>query len=75
MDKLIKILKDINPDIDYENEKALIDDGFFDSLEIMSIVMDISENLHVEIDADDVTADNFNSVESMWKLISKYKEY
>ena len=41
----------------------------------MSIVMDISENLHVEIDADDVTADNFNSVESMWKLISKYKEY
>ena len=29
MDKLIKILKDINPDIDYENEKALIDDGFF----------------------------------------------
>ena len=75
MDKLIKIWKDINPDIDYENEKALIDDGFFDSLEIMSIVMDISENLHVEIDADDVTADNFNSVESMWKLISKYKEY
>ena len=75
MDKLIKILKDINPYIDYENEKALIDDGFFDSLEIMSIVMDISENLHVEIDADDVTADNFNSVESMWKLISKYKEY
>lgn len=74
MDKLIKILKDINPDIDYDIETALVDDGFFDSLEIMSIIVDIGDVFDIEIDAEDVTPENFNSVENMWQLIVKYQE-
>ena len=72
-EKLIKILKDINPDIDYEKEKHLVDDGIFDSLEVMTIVTEFEERFHVEIDPDEVIADNFNSVEMMLKLISKEK--
>ena len=32
MEKLLAILRDIDPDIDYENEKHLIDDGLLDSM-------------------------------------------
>ena len=31
MDKLLEILKEIRPDVDFENETALIDDGILDS--------------------------------------------
>lgn len=70
-EKLIKILMDINPDIDYEKETALVDDGLFDSLEVMTIVTEIDDRFHVEIDPDDVIAENFNSVEMMLNLIEK----
>lgn len=70
-EKLVKILKDINPDINYETETKLIDNGLFDSLEVMTIVTEIEERFHVEIDPDEVTAENFNSAEMMLKLINK----
>ena len=30
MERLLKILKSIRPDVDFENETALIDDGILD---------------------------------------------
>lgn len=68
---LMKILIDINPDIDYENETTLVEDGLFDSLEIMDIVTEIEHNFHIEIDPDDVIAENFNSMKMILKLIEK----
>ena len=70
-EKLIKILMEINPDLDYEKETALVDDGLFDSLEVMTIVTEIDDRFHVEIDPDDVIAENFNSMETMLALIVK----
>lgn len=70
-EKLLNILMEINPDIDYENEKTLVDDGLFDSLEVMSIVTEIDDVFHVDIDPEDIIAENFNSVDSILKLIDK----
>lgn len=73
MQKLLNLLNDINPDIDYEKEKNLVDDGIFDSLEIMTLIVSIDDNYHIEIDAEDVTAENFNSVEKIMNLIKSYQ--
>ena len=70
-EKLVKILMDINPDIDYEKEISLVDDGLFDSLEVMTIVKEIEDRFHIDIDPDDVIAENFNSVEKILKIIEK----
>lgn len=72
--RLIKILMDINPDYDYEKETSLVDNGIFDSLEIMTIVTEIDSHFHVEIDPDDVVAENFNSIEKMLQLIEKNRD-
>jgi len=72
-EKLVKILMDINPDIDYEKEISLVDDGLFDSLEVMTIVTEIEDRFHIDIDPDDVIAENFNSVEKILKIIEKYQ--
>ena len=70
-EKLVKILMDINPDIDYEKEISLVDDGLFDSLEVMTIVTEIEDRFHIDIDPDDVIAENFNSIEKILKIIEK----
>ncbi len=41
MEKLLALLSDIRPDVDFANETKLIDDGLLDSLNIMEIVMEI----------------------------------
>ena len=70
-DKLLHILMDINPDIDFETETALVDGGMFDSLEIMSLVTDICDYFHVDINPDDVIPENFNSLDAILATIEK----
>lgn len=71
MDTLLNILKEINQDIDYEKEQALVDDGIFDSLELVSLVVAIEKKFAIEIDAEEITEENFNSIQSMMRLIDR----
>lgn len=71
MDTLLNILKEINQDIDYEKEQALVDDGIFDSLELVSLVVAIEKKFEIEIDAEEITEENFNSIQSMMRLIDR----
>ena len=59
-EKLIGILTDICPDVDFENEDALID-------EIMA-------EFDVEINVDDLLPENFNSVDAILELIDSKKD-
>ena len=71
MDKLIEILSEICPNVDFRKEKALVDDGLIDSFEIVSIVAEIMDHFEVELDVDDLMPDNFKSVEAMMQLIEE----
>lgn len=74
MEQLMNILLDINPDLNYEKETSLVDDGVFDSFEIMEIISEIEEKFGIDIDPDDIIAENFNSAENIMKLITKRHE-
>lgn len=69
MEELLKVLLEVRPDVDFENEKQLIDGEVLDSFDIISIVNAIDEAFEVEIDMDDLEPENFNSMEAMWQLI------
>ena len=62
--QIMEILTEICPGIDFENEKALIDDGLIDSLDIVAVVTELMEAFDVELGVDDLTPENFNSVEA-----------
>lgn len=69
--KLLEILKDICPDVDFETETSLIDDGLIESLDIVSIVNELISAFDIEINVDDLIPENFNSADDILNLIRK----
>ena len=45
MDKLIEILEDIQPGVDFRNCDTLIEDGLLDSFAILSIVSELQDEV------------------------------
>lgn len=74
MEKLLQLLAEIRPDVDFENETALIDDGILDSFDVVSIISEIDDAFDVQIRITELDPENFNSVESIWNLIQELKK-
>ena len=72
-EKLLAILSDIRPDVEFENETQLIDNGVLDSFDIISIMTALEEQFGIAIDMEDLEPDNFNSVDAMIALIQEMK--
>ena len=73
-EQIMKILKGVRSDVDFENETALIDNGVLDSFDIISIVGELNDAFGVEINVDDLLPENFNNVAAMVELIGKLQE-
>ena len=69
--QIIEILSEICPGVDFETETALIDDGLIDSLDIVAVVTELMEAFDGELGVDDLTPENFNSVEAIEDLIER----
>ena len=74
METLIEILNDIQPDIDYEHCTDLIDAHRLDSLSIISLIAELEDEFDVTIPTVEIVAENFNSAEAMWKMITRLQE-
>lgn len=74
MEQLLELLKAVKSDIDFEKETDLVDEGLLDSLEIVTIIDSIEETFGIEINPDDIDPDNFQSAETMWKMIENNKK-
>ena len=71
MEELLKILKDLHAEVDFDTEERLIDDGILDSFDIVTLIAEISENFDVVIPADAIVPENFNSAKALYALIEK----
>lgn len=74
MEKLLEILENIKPGVDYENIDTLIDDHYLDSLSILSLIAEIEEEFDLIVPTVEIIPTNFNSVKSMMALINKLSE-
>ena len=71
MEKLIEIMQNLNPDIDFETYDGLVDDGILDSLDIVTLITDINDAFDVSIPAEEILPENFNSASALWELIER----
>ncbi len=72
MDKLMEILNDARPDLDFTKETKLIDDEILDSFDIITIVGEINDVFDININVGDLLPENFNSANAIWSLIQSY---
>ena len=73
MQKLLDILNEIRPDIEFNNEKSLIDGGVLDSFDIVTIISELNDAYDVHIRVNHLKPENFNSVEAIFKLVNTLK--
>lgn len=74
MDKLLKILKRVKPDVDFAVSNNLIDEGILDSVDIVSIISEIETEYSIEIEPDEIEADNFQSALAILNMMKKVME-
>ncbi|MBQ8510328.1 MAG: acyl carrier protein [Clostridia bacterium] len=74
MDELLDILSECCPDIDFEVENTLIDDGILSSIDLVTIVGELNDAYDISISVDDLTSENFNSAESILDLVLRLRD-
>ena len=74
MEELLDILKELHPDVDFETCTTLIDDQILDSIDIVSLVAEISDAFDVAIPPEELVPENFNSAQALWALIQRLDE-
>lgn len=74
MEDLLNILRDLHPEVDFTQCRTLVDDGVLDSIDIVTLVAEISDHFDVEIPAGELVPENFNSAEALWQMIERLDE-
>lgn len=68
-EKVLSVLQGVRKDIDFEHAVKLIDDDILDSFDIISIVSDLNETFDIDITADELEPENFNTLDAIVALV------
>ncbi|MDO4522296.1 MAG: phosphopantetheine-binding protein [Eubacteriales bacterium] len=74
MEKVLEILNDVRPDVDFMSQTAIIDDGIIDSFDIISIVSELDEEFDISIPIHELEPKHFNTVQAIWELVQQLQE-
>lgn len=74
MDELLEVLKRALPKVDWETDQLLVDDGIIDSMDVVSVISEITDEYDIEIPSEEMEPENFNSVEAIYEMIQRLKE-
>lgn len=74
MEELLEILEELHDDIDYETCTTLVDDKILDSFDIVTLVAEINNVFDVQIPAQELKPENFNSAKALYVLIERLEE-
>ena len=71
MHKIIEILKELHDDVDFETEDKLIDNQILDSLDIVTLISELSDEFDIEIPPQEIIPENFNSAKALWEMVQR----
>ncbi|MBQ9890592.1 MAG: acyl carrier protein [Firmicutes bacterium] len=71
MEKLLEILQELHPDVDYDSCESLINDKILDSFDIITIITQINTEFDVAVPASEIIPENFNSAKALWALVER----
>ena len=74
MEQLIDVLKEIDDEVDWAEEDDLIEKRILDSIKVITLIMELETVFDISIGAGEITKDNFNSADAMWKMICRLQD-
>ncbi|MCQ2430203.1 MAG: acyl carrier protein [Clostridia bacterium] len=74
MNQLIDILHSLHPDVDFVTETGLVENGILNSLDIVTIITEVSVCMDVQIPAEEILPENFDSAAALWALVERLDE-
>lgn len=71
-EKVLDILLDVVPDVDFENEVDLVNEKIIDSFAVVAMVNELNDELDIDIPSREILPENFYSLDTIVKLVEKY---
>ncbi len=73
-EKVLNILSEEYPEIDFSSSDALVDDGILDSLTITGIIATLSMEFGITIPYEEIIEENFNSVKGLAAMVERLQQ-
>lgn len=73
MEEILSILESVRPDLDFESEQRLFDDGILDSFDIVSIISELNDKYDISIRVTELLPVNFNSAEAILAMVNRLR--
>ena len=70
MNRLLHILQELHPEVDFMREERLVEGGILDSFDIVTIVAEVDASYGVMIPPEELTPENFQSARALYGLIA-----
>jgi D-alanine--poly(phosphoribitol) ligase subunit 2 len=70
--KIIVILQEITNEQEIDESIELIDSGFLDSFDIITLIGKVESELNINIVGEDIVPENFNSITNIASLLERY---
>ncbi len=74
MEELLRILRDLHPEVDFTSAQNLVDARVLDSLDIVSLVTEIRAAFGVTVPPEELLPENFNSARAIYALIERLED-
>ena len=72
-EKILEILKDVRPDVDFETETGLISGEVLESLDLLTVITMLQDELEIEIDGQEISVENFDSLDAIVRMAERLK--
>lgn len=72
-EKILEILKDIRPELDFTESNDFIEDGYLDSFDMVALVSNLDKTFCISILGEDIIPENFANIEAIENIVKKYK--
>lgn len=73
-ERIMEILAELRPEMDFESSEDFIEDGLIDSLDIVALMDSVEEEFGVVVPGNEIVSSHFKNVTTIVELINKYKK-